>query len=171
MLSNTTGNRSTATGSAALQNETTGAQNTALGELALNDVTTGSGNIAVGAQAGSNLTGNNNIDIGNQGIAADSGTIRIGTKGEHTRALIAGIINSPIYGLPVIVNGNGRLGIQASSVRHKRDIRDMGDASAGLLRLRPVSFRYKQDPRGTLQYGLIAEEVERRYPGAGDPRR
>ena len=27
-----------------------------------------------------------------------------------------------------------------------------------------MSFRYKQDPKGTLQYGLIAEEVERVYP-------
>ena len=64
----------------------------------------------------------------------------------------------------MIVNGNGRLGIQASSVRYKRDIHDMGDASARLLQLRPVSFRYRQDPKGMLQYGLVAEEVERVYP-------
>jgi len=40
----------------------------------------------------------------------------------------------------------------------------MGGASAGLMRLRPVTFRYKSDPSGTLQYGLVAEEVERVYP-------
>jgi len=51
-----------------------------------------------------------------------------------------------------------------SSARYKRDIRDMGAASAGLTKLRPVSFRYKDDPSGTLQYGLVAEEVERVYP-------
>lgn len=66
--------------------------------------------------------------------------------------------------MPVVVNINGRLGFLGSSARYKRDIRDMGDASAGLLRLRPVSFRYKQDAKGTLQYGLIAEEVARVYP-------
>ena len=33
-----------------------------------------------------------------------------------------------------------------------------------LERLRPVSFHLKTDPMGTLQYGLIAEEVERVYP-------
>jgi hypothetical protein len=115
--------------------------------------------------AGGNLTtGNNNIDIGNFGVAGDSNTIRIGRKGVQARAVIAGINNSPVFGSPVVVNINGRLGIQASSARFKRDIRDMGDASAGLLRLRPVSFRYKQDPNRTLQYGLIAEEVERVYP-------
>jgi hypothetical protein len=32
------------------------------------------------------------------------------------------------------------------------------------MKLRPVSFRYKNDPSGTLQYGLVAEEVARVYP-------
>jgi hypothetical protein len=38
----------------------------------------------------------------------------------------------------------------------------MGDASSGLLRLRPVTFRYKKpfnDGSKPIQYGLIAEEV------------
>jgi hypothetical protein len=32
------------------------------------------------------------------------------------------------------------------------------------MKLRPVSFRYKNDSSGTLQYGLVAEEVARVYP-------
>ena len=42
----------------------------------------------------------------------------------------------------------------------------MGDASSGLLKLRPVSFRYKKDldPSGLKQYGLVAEEVAKLYP-------
>jgi len=43
----------------------------------------------------------------------------------------------------------------------------MGDASSGLLRLRPVTFHYKKpDSDGTrpLDYGLIAEEVADVYP-------
>jgi hypothetical protein len=40
----------------------------------------------------------------------------------------------------------------------------MGSNSAGLMKLRPVTFRYKNDPSGTLQYGLLAEEVARVYP-------
>ncbi len=43
----------------------------------------------------------------------------------------------------------------------------MGEASTSLMRLRPVTFRYKEqydagDRR--LQYGLIAEEVAEVYP-------
>ena len=30
--------------------------------------------------------------------------------------------------------------------------------------MRPVTFRYKQDPQGQQQYGLIAEEVAKVYP-------
>ena len=36
----------------------------------------------------------------------------------------------------------------------------MGAVSHELMKLRPVSFRYKNDPQGILQYGLVAEEVE-----------
>jgi hypothetical protein len=170
LANSTIGSQDTAIGTHALLLNLTGASNTATGFNALGSNTTGGGNVAVGANAGSALTtGDNNIDIGNVSVAAEANAIRIGTKGTQTRVLIAGIHNSPIFGLPVVVNSNGRLGIQVSSARYKRDIRDMGDASAGLLRLRPVSFRYKQDPNGTLQYGLIAEEVAR-VPGTGELR-
>ena len=43
----------------------------------------------------------------------------------------------------------------------------MGDASRGLLRLRPVTFRYRKpfaDGSAPIQYGLIAEEVAEVYP-------
>ena len=43
----------------------------------------------------------------------------------------------------------------------------MGDSTAGLMKLRPVTFLYKPDydqGERTLQYGLIAEEVARVYP-------
>jgi len=49
----------------------------------------------------------------------------------------------------------------------KEDIREMEDASAGLLNLRPVVFRYRQamaDGSKPLQYGLIAEEVAEVMP-------
>ncbi len=43
----------------------------------------------------------------------------------------------------------------------------MGEASEGLLTLRPVTFKYKQEPvEGSqpLQFGLIAEEVAEVLP-------
>src|SRR5271170_4058771 len=40
----------------------------------------------------------------------------------------------------------------------------MDEASSNLMKLRPVTFRYKNDPQGIKQYGLVAEEVARVYP-------
>ncbi len=156
----------TATGENALFSDTTGCHNTATGVQSLVNNTTGNYNIAVGYNAGSNLTtGDNNIDIDNIGVAGEAGTIRIGTKGVQTRTFIAGINNTPIsIGSPVLVNAKGRLGVQISSAQFKRDIHDMGAKSDRLMRLRPVTFRYKDDSAGTLQYGLIAEEVAQVYP-------
>jgi hypothetical protein len=56
--------------------------------------------------------------------------------------------------------------VAASSARFKLDVRDLGSASTAIYRLRPVAFRYRPeiDRVGTLQYGLIAEEVERVAP-------
>src|SRR5262249_56338880 len=76
---------------------------------------------------------------------------------------IAGISGTTVTGADVVISSTGQLGIATSSARYKRDIRDIGGGSAGLMRLRPVSFRYKNDPSGTLQYGLVAEEVARIY--------
>jgi len=47
----------------------------------------------------------------------------------------------------------------ASSERFKKDIATMASASEAILSLRPVTFHYKSDTRGTPQFGLIAEEV------------
>jgi hypothetical protein len=67
----------------------------------------------------------------------------------------------------VVIDSNGQLGTMSSSQRFKEDIRGMGDASSGLPRLRPVTFRYKQpyqDGSKPIDYGLIAEEVAQVYP-------
>jgi len=59
------------------------------------------------------------------------------------------------------------LGTTSSSRRYKEDIEDMGAASYDLMRLRPVTYRYKKpyaDGSKPIQYGLIAEEVAEVYP-------
>ena len=76
-------------------------------------ITTGSGNLAVGRYAGQNqTTGSDNIYLANDGVAAESGRIRIGTPSTHTAAFIAGIHGANLGGsaLPVFVNPNGQLG-------------------------------------------------------------
>ncbi len=143
-----------------------GIQNTALGGLSLYSNTTGSNNVAVGHYAGFNLTtGNLNIDIGNEGVAGEANTIRIGNV--QTRTFIAGIRGIPTgqtNAVAVLVDSNGQLGTVSSSLRFKQDVADMGDASSRLMELRPVTFHYKTQPNGPLQYGLIAEEVNEVMP-------
>jgi hypothetical protein len=91
----------------------------------------------------------------------------------HKKTFIAGIngVTTGQPGVPVLVDANGQLGTVSSSAAVKEDIADMGEASALLMRLRPVTFRYKERPDWPLQYGLIAEEVAKVAPdlAARDP--
>jgi endosialidase-like protein len=111
-----------------------------------------------------------NIDINNVGMAGESCRNSHRRGGSQMAAFIAGIqgvstrVNDAV---PVLIDSNGQLGTLSSSRRHKQDIRDMGDASDGLLRLRPVTYRYKKpyaDGSEPIQYGLVAEEVAEVYP-------
>jgi hypothetical protein len=165
LAANTTGDYDTAAGVNALLSNTTGQTNTAVGVGAMKANTTGSNNTAVGFQAGVSLTtGGNNVDISNLGVAGESNTIRIGTQGTQTATYIAGIASTMVTGDAVLVSSTGKLGMMMSSARYKRDIHDMDKASSNLMKLRPVTFRYKDDPQGIKQYGLVAEEVARVYP-------
>jgi hypothetical protein len=95
-----------------------GMNNIGLGINSLYFNTTGSNNIAIGPGAGYNLTtGNDNIDLGNQGVAAESGAMRLGTAGHQTTTYIAGIAGVTLSGgtQTVVVNGSGQLGAVASS--------------------------------------------------------
>jgi hypothetical protein len=134
--------------------------------------TTGFNNIAVGYQAGYNLTtGNNNVEIGSLGTAADANAIRIGTQGTQKATYIAGIYGTPMRGADVVVSSNGHLGVLPSSARYKKDIHSLNNRSQGLWQLRPVTFRYKQDPQGERQYGLIAEQVAASHLGESSENR
>jgi hypothetical protein len=161
--SNNTGGNNTAVGLLALGSNTSGSGNTVVGENALVSNTTGSNNIALGFGAGFNLiSGSDNIYLGAASPATESKTMRLGEG--QTSTFVAGIASTPLRGSQVVVTNSGQLGILASSARYKRDIQAMGARSRGLFQLRPVTFRYKQDPQGIRQYGLVAEEVAKVYP-------
>ncbi len=148
----------------ALMANTTGVSNVALGYQALIANTVGSNNIAIGPQAGKTITtGSDNIYINaDAAIASESSTTRIGTS--QTSCYIAGINTVGVAGDGVVVGSDGQLGITLSSNRFKHDIEDMGNQSADILALRPVTFVYNGDETNTTQYGLIAEEVEELFP-------
>jgi hypothetical protein len=171
------GSQNTAVGSSALHGSTspqTVSNNTAVGFQALLN-NAGNSNIALGANAGESLNGgNSNIYIGADvpsapTPAAESNTIRIGFTGQTSTYIggIYGTTTSLSSGSAVVVDSSGQLGTILSSIRYKEDVQDMGDASDGLLKLRPVTYRYKKpyaDGSKPLDYGLIAEEVNEIYP-------
>jgi hypothetical protein len=178
LVFNTTGRENTATGAGALHENTAGNYNAGSGNGALT-FSTGNLNIGFGYTAGSKLaSGDNNMDIGNIGVAAESNTIRIGTvvaatdflgitHPAHRATYIAGIMGkvSP-RGVPIFINASGQLGTSTSSARFKDAIKPMDKASEAILALKPVSFRYKKDidPEGVPQFGLVAEDVEKVNP-------
>jgi len=174
LYTNSSGYGNSAQGAFALTNNSFGNRNAAFGNQALLNSKSGSYNIGLGFFAGSNITtGSNNIDIGTPGgSASESNTIRIGmtaadsTQAAHAATYIAGIFGTSLLAssLPVYVNSYGQLSVQTSSERFKTAITPLSTNAEKLQQLRPVSFHLKNDPQGAVQYGLIAEEVDKIYP-------
>jgi hypothetical protein len=163
-LLNSIADFNTALGSQTLVSNTTGRNNTAIGYQALLFNTVGNFNIAIGAYAGDNVTtGISNIDIDNEGVAGENGTIRIGQNQFHSATYIAGIAGQTVGmgGSTCYVDKDGKLGVFLSARRYKENIHPMDKASEALYALKPVTFRYKPeyDKSGTPHFGLIAEEV------------
>ena len=148
----------------------TGNENTFIGAYGGASNTSGFRNTFVGSAAGVyNSTGNFNVYLDNTGpnSGTESNTIRIGDPRAHFAAYMAGIYGSIVSsGVLVYVNSDGQLGTSSSSLRFKEQVRNMGDSTNALMKLRPVTFFYKPEYSGerTMQYGLIAEDVAKVYP-------
>jgi endosialidase-like protein len=166
------GSENNAFGDLALENNTTGGANSAFGDDALDSCDTGSFNVAIGDEAGNTITtGSNNTCVGaGAGIGIVDGTniIAIGTPAAGVFAnfgptCFIGGINEPTGDpgstVAVMIDSNNNLGTSPSSRRFKHDIKPMDKASGVLLSLKPVSFKYNHDVKGSTQYGLVAEEV------------
>jgi hypothetical protein len=158
-------------GTGALYHATGGSSNSATGFTALFNTTTGSYNTAVGGGAGASLTTgsyNTYVGYGVQGTGTDNYVTRIGvpTTAGSGQTYVANIWATPLSGstAQVVINANGQLGTVVSSERYKTGIAPLGSAGDKLARLRPVSYHLKNDPQGAVQYGLIAEEVDKVYP-------
>ena len=192
LYGNTIGYANTATGNQALFKNTTGLGNTAYGNQALLTAT-GSSNTGVGANVlfnnggGSSNTavgyasmffrgGDFNTALGDHAGAGNSnlsgdhnvyiGAGMTGVDGESNACYIASIYGQTCNGVPVYINASSKLGTATSSKRFKQDIKSMGKTSETLFDLKPVTFCYKKDidPKGSPQFGLVAEDVEKVNP-------
>ena len=174
LLSNTDGSFNTAVGRLALSNNTGGNFNTGVGQFALFN-TMGGANTGVGYGAlFSNTAGRNNTALGyfagfNVADALNVICIGYNVPGANVSNTtwignVYGVTTQNTTTAPVIVSANGQLGTVASSERFKKDIATMDKASELILSLRPVTFHYKSDAKGTPQFGLIAEEVAKVNP-------
>ena len=156
-LAANTGSENNAFGDLAMENNTSGNSNTAIGDDALRNVVDGSFNVAVGDEAGTGLgpSVNNCIAIGAPGagpFAVLDNTCFIGN-------IFGEPVSDPGTQTAVFVDQFNVVGIFNSSRRYKHDIQPMDKASETLYRLKPVTFKFNSDWKGTTQYGLIAEEV------------
>src|SRR6266550_347199 len=139
-----------------------GSQNNAMGDDALNNNVDGNSNVAVGDEAGTGLGAsvNNCIAIGAPGagpFATFDNTCFIGS-------IFGEPVSDPGTQTAVFVDQFNVVGIFNSSQRYKHDIQPMDKGSETIYSLKPVTFKFNSDWKGTTQYGLIAEEVEKVDP-------
>jgi hypothetical protein len=168
----TAGTRNTAVGAGAMESGDAGNDNTAVGEVAGNNIT-GNSNTCLGSSAGSNLIGGEgNIYIGAQVPAGGTGEfefIRIGNDTAFTfpyDTFIAGIYMRAVgpAPLPVMCGSDGKLSANPSSRRFKHDIKPIDNGTEAVLALKPVTFKYNNDDTDSLDFGLIAEDVDEVSP-------
>jgi hypothetical protein len=183
----TVGDRCTAVGNYALQNNTSGSRNTAIGTYSLNSNTTGSVNTAIGCNSLRYITsGINNVAIGyNAGVLLENNsnltTVNNSTYiGANTRAKVNNTGNENVVGYNAIGNGSNTFTIgnneitnwyscYASSITSYSDIRDkivIDETVNGLdiiSKLKPVKYIWNSRDKskvGIKESGFIAQDID-----------
>ena len=131
--SNTSGVNNMFFGTNAGHLNTTGNGNFFLGAGSGYNNTTGNNNTFLGYLSGQNAdaTASNNLYVGSQGQAGESGTIRIGDPASQTAAYIAGVNGaSTTSGVPVFVDSTGKLGTTGGNFNFTSNVTITGDLSA-----------------------------------------
>ena len=160
LLRNQTGTGNSAIGWGALQSSTAGDYNTALGYLAMLSSQTGSGNTAVGMEAFRYLkSGTNNTAVGYEAGAHDPDMV---------------ITNATAIGFSTKVNASNKVRIgnadvtviegqvpftSSSDKRLKEDIQTVDTGLVLINDLTPVSYKRINNEAGTVEMGLLAQDV------------
>jgi len=156
LLDNLTGAYNTANGNDALYLNTSGSFNVADGDTALAENRTGNNNIALGYLAGNAIvTSDYNIDIGNQGVAGDSGIIRIGDTNYQTATYLAG----DVYASGSVTANS----VYVTSDRNAKENFTPVDAQALLAKVAALpltEWNYKADPAAQKHIGPMAQDFQ-----------
>jgi hypothetical protein len=131
-----------------------------------------SGGIGVFAQTGdaTAIVGDSTSDTqsGVRGVNTGSGNGVYGSAAAaHTGSAIFGDAGGSFTAWAGNYNGDvqARGFYNSSDARLKRDIKDVSSGLDQLLRLRPVTYKWKKDSsEGATQLGLIAQEVQKIFP-------
>jgi hypothetical protein len=99
-------------------------------------------------------------DSNDNNTAIGDGALHSNTNGGHNTASGAAALYVNSAGTANVADGYQALYSNTTGVGNAA----MGANTAKLAQLRPVTFRLRTDRKGTVQYGLIAEEVARVYP-------
>lgn len=75
----------------------------------------------------------------------------------------AGIYNTTTSARNVYVDATGLLGYLSSSAKSKENIEDIDDTE-WIYDLKPKKFNYRSDPDKSIEYGLIADDLEKIRP-------
>ena len=153
------GDENNAMGDDAMDSNTTGSFNTAMGDDALDGCTTGSSNVAVGDEAGTAVVAGSNIICIGAGVTGGGGPFQDFDNTCFIGSIFGEPTSDPGTQTAVYVDQFNVVGIFNSSRQYKHDIQPMDKSSETLYQLKPVTFKFNSDVKGSTQYGLIAEDV------------
>jgi hypothetical protein len=114
----------------------------------------------LGTDAGTACTSSesNNIYLSHNGVASESGAIRLGTSGNQTTCFVQGISGVTSAGaVATVINSSGQLGTVISSKKYKQDIMDVDKNP--IMDLTCVQYKELNGNPKELHYGFIAEDV------------
>src|SRR5687767_14020931 len=161
---NTTGARNAFYGNTSGYENTTGNDNTFLGHSTGYSNTTGSNNTAVGANANVAAGLSYATAIGSSAYASNSNSVVLGRWSDTVR--VPGKLQVSTLGTAgstaLCRNGSAEIASCSSSIRYKSNVLPYQNGLELIKRLRPVSFSWRQD--GTMDFGLVAEEVNKIEP-------
>ncbi|MBU2025896.1 MAG: tail fiber domain-containing protein [Patescibacteria group bacterium] len=109
---------------------------------------------------------NANIDWGNGSLNLIGGLVGIGTATPGEELHVQGdakVSNLTVDGA-VYSNSGVLTNVNPSDERLKKDINEMGNVLEDIMKLRPVTYRWKEGTDKETKRGFIAQELERVFP-------